>query len=73
MDGLAKVSTHTLHKVRRNLLCGLDLVAAHAEAGTLHQAGPKGAAPPIQSGQLTLLLLLGVDAELARRKQETVG
>lgn len=52
---------------RRNLLGGIDLVAASIAEGTFHHVGPKGAASPAQAGHLTLALLNGVDAELTRR------
>lgn len=57
----------TLLAIRANLLRGLDAVAAHLDAGTFHVVGPKGAASPAQAGQVTLVLLTGVDAELAAR------
>ncbi len=60
--------TEILVQVRRNLLDGLDLVAAHIAAGTFHDIPPGKASPPSESGQLTLMLLTGIDAELARRK-----
>lgn len=65
--GLGHVPTAALEEVRANLLAGLDVVAARIEAGTFHTVGLKGAAPPAQSGQLTLALLRLVDTELASR------
>lgn len=61
--GLGHVPVEALWVVRANLLAGLDEVAAHIEAGTFHTVGPKGAAPPSQSGQLTLALLRLVELE----------
>lgn len=68
-DGFTAASTSTLHTIRANLLAGLDRVADHIEAGTFHTVGPKGSAPPSQSGQTTLALLRRLDAELERRPQ----
>jgi hypothetical protein len=65
--GFADASTETLRTIRTNLLGGLDLVAAHTDAGTLHTIAPGKASPPIQAGQLTRILLDSVDAELAQR------
>ncbi len=67
MTGFESATTPVLLATRRNLLAGLDLVAAHLAGGTFETVGPKGAAPPSQSGRLTLALLNGVDAELERR------
>lgn len=67
---LTDASTSALIAVRANLLHGLDLVAAHLEAGTFHTIAPGKASPPSQSGQLTLILLAGIDAELANRNRE---
>lgn len=60
-------TTDTLHTVQGNLLRGLDRVAASIAAGTFHTVGPKGAAPPAQSGHLTLTLLRIVETELTAR------
>ncbi|MEU3452302.1 hypothetical protein ABZ671_01640 [Micromonospora sp. NPDC006766] len=68
MSGLEAASTATLRVIAGNLRHGLDVVAARIAAGTFHEVGPKGAAPPAQSGQLTLALLDGVAAELTRRE-----
>lgn len=65
--GLAGTPTPALEVIRLNLHQGLRLVLAHRDAGTLHRVGPKGAAPPIESGALTLSLLIAVDEELAHR------
>lgn len=67
MTGFEAASTETLTVIAANLRNGLDLVAARIAAGTFHQVGPKGAAPPAQSGQLTLALFEQVVAELGRR------
>lgn len=67
MTGFADTPTVALEAVRANLLAGLDRVAASLDAGTFTTCGPKGAAPPAQSGHLTLALLGGVDAELETR------
>lgn len=67
MTGFAAASPDVLQTIRRNLLSGLDLVAAALDDGTFRTCGPKGAAPPAESGRLTLALLDGLDAELARR------
>lgn len=67
MTGFEEASTETLLATRARLLSGLDLVARHVDAGTFHTIPPGKASPPSQSGHLTLILLNGVDAELARR------
>jgi hypothetical protein len=69
VSGFDRCDTDTLHVVRGSLLAGLDKVAASIDAGTFHDVGPKGAAPPSQSGNLTLALLVGVNQELDRRTQ----
>lgn len=66
-DGFEVASTETLQRIRANLLRGLDRVAAALADGTFDAVGPKGSAPPSQSGNLTLALLAGVDRELERR------
>ena len=65
--GFADAPTAVLVAVRENLLNGLDLVAKHITAGTFSVIAPGRASPPSQSGHITLALLRGVDAELARR------
>lgn len=70
MTGFESASTSALRAIRLNLLGGLDVVAEHLAAGTFHTCGPKGAAPPSQSGRLTLALLDGVTTELAARREE---
>lgn len=67
MSGFAKADTGTLLTIRDNLLRGLDEVAAAINAGTFETVGERGAAPPSQSGQTTLALLAGVEAELKSR------
>lgn len=69
MTGFEHASDATLKTLRDNLLAGLDAVAATVDAGTFHMPGPKGSAPPAQSGHLTLALLDGVEAELAAREE----
>lgn len=71
MNGFQSVSPETLHLIRQNLRAGLDRVAASLDDGTFHTCGPKGSAPPSQSGRLTLALLDSLDAELASREQTT--
>lgn len=66
MTGFEGASTAALRTIQQDLLGGLDVVVAHLAAGTFHTCGPQGAAPPSQSGRLTLALLAGVTAELAR-------
>jgi hypothetical protein len=69
MNGFEQVSTETLTVIRDNLLRGLERVAETIADGSFETVGPKGAAPPSQSGQTTLALLAGVDAELDSRSQ----
>lgn len=63
----------TLRAVRRNLLRGLDRVAEHADAGTVHVIPAGGSTPPAASGWLVVILLELVDAELAARDGVAVG
>lgn len=49
MPGFADYDTKTLWQVRSNLAAGLDKVAAHLDAGTFHDVGDKGKAPPGRS------------------------
>lgn len=58
--------------VRDNLRAGLDRVAESLADGTFHMCGPKGSAPPSQSGRLTLALLDGLEAEIQRREERTM-
>lgn len=67
-----KYSDETLLSTRSSLLAGLELVGAHISAGTFHKVGEKGKAPPSQSGQITLALLVEVNAELVARGYPTV-
>ncbi|GAA4439064.1 hypothetical protein [Phytohabitans houttuyneae] len=71
VTGFEGASTAALRTIRSNLLDGLDAVAGHLAAGTFDTCGPRGAAPPSQSGRLTLALLAGVTAELADRERES--
>jgi hypothetical protein len=75
VTGFEHASLATLLALRRNLLRGLDNVAACLAAGTFHTLRPKGSAPPAQSGHLTLALLDGVNAELVARSRayEAIG
>jgi hypothetical protein len=65
--GWADETTPTLKAIRANLLRGLDRIAVHAAAGTLHTPPAGKATPPIEAGQLTRILLEGLDQELTRR------
>ncbi|GIM89707.1 hypothetical protein [Paractinoplanes toevensis] len=67
MNGFEQATTETLQAIHGNLLGGLEVVAKTIADGTFNTVGPKGAAPPSQSGQTTLWLLDGVEAELERR------
>jgi hypothetical protein len=71
VNGFQSVSAETLNLIRGNLRAGLDRVAESLTDGTFHTCGPKGSAPPAQSGRLTLALLDSLDAELASREQTT--
>lgn len=70
MNGFQAASRETLAMVRDNLRAGLDRVAESLADGTFHMCGPKGSAPPAQSGRLTLALLDSLDAELASREEQ---
>lgn len=67
MNGFETATAATLLAVRANLLSGLDRVAVSIADGSFETVGVKGAAPPSQSGHITLALLAGVEAELAAR------
>lgn len=67
MTGFEQADTEVLQVIRSNLLAGLDRVSDSLADGTFETVGPKGAAPPSQSGQTTLALLAGIDAELESR------
>jgi hypothetical protein len=69
VTGIQAASTATLETIRGNLLQGLDLIADHIAAGTFHDVGAKGKAPPSQSGQITLWLYYAVTAELVSRTE----
>ncbi len=71
MSGFQPYPTSVLVRVRTNLLAGLDRVAAHAAAGTLHTIPEGKSSPPVQAGQLTLILLDAIDAELAHPNRKT--
>lgn len=73
MSGFETASTETLRVIAGNLRRGLDVIAQRLADGTFHTVGPKGAAPPAQAGHLTLALLDGVTAELARRDQTVIA
>lgn len=62
------MNTETLTILRDNLRNGLTVVAEHIDNGTFNETTPTGKAPPAQSGQLTLVLLLVIENELERRK-----
>lgn len=65
----AGVSTEVLLVIRGNLLHGIDLVAGHIKSGTFNKVpDTKGACPPSQSGQLTLVLFNAIEIELESRK-----
>ncbi len=65
---LATTPTDVLRVIRQNLLRGLDRVAEHIAAGTVNEIPAGKSSPPAQSGQLTLILLSAVDAELTTRE-----
>jgi hypothetical protein len=65
VTGFENTPTEVLLALRANLLAGLDEVARHLDAGTFHTL--RKASCPSQSGQLTVVLLEGIDAVLAHR------
>lgn len=65
--GFEETSTEALLVVQGNLLQGLAVVAKYFEDGTAEISKKEGAAPPSQSGWLTLILLLEVEDELEAR------
>lgn len=67
MTGHEDASTETLLALQDNLLNGLATVAKHLEAGTFEVSKKAGAAPPSQSGWLSVMLLLGIEDELESR------
>lgn len=66
--GWTDVATGTLRTIRGNLLRGLVAVHAHMIAGTVHVIQPGKSSSPAHAGYITLILLDGVEAELARRE-----
>ena len=67
MNGHEDVSTETLLVLQENLLNGLATVAKNLETGTFEVPKKAGAAPPSQSGWLSVTLLLGIEDELEAR------
>lgn len=67
MSGFETATTDTLIAIRSNLLTGLERVEQAIADGTFTTVGPKGSAPPSQSGQTTLALLIALDEEIATR------
>lgn len=65
--GFEETSTEALLVIQGNLFSGLGIVAKHLEDGKFNVSAKEGAAPPAQSGCLTLWLLLGVEDELESR------
>lgn len=65
--GFERAATADLLTVRGNLLRGLERVAVHVEAGTLHITTDLKCCPPVTGGHITLALLRGIDAELLTR------
>ncbi len=65
--GFEEADTETLLLIQSNLFDGLAAVAKHFEAGTAEIPKKEGAAPPSQSGWLTLTLLVSVEDELEAR------
>ncbi len=66
---LTTTKTSDLLAIRNNLLGGLDRVAEHIDAGTLHDVPAGKSSSPAQAGQITLILLRAVDAELSTRRK----
>jgi len=65
--GHEDADTDTLMAIRQNLVNGLKVVAEHFQKGTQNVSKKEGAAPPSQSGWLTLILLVGIEDELEAR------
>jgi hypothetical protein len=65
--GFEPYSDEVLRIIEGNLLRGLDRVADSIAAGTFTLVGEKGSAPPCEGGQITLILLRGVQSELDSR------
>jgi len=72
VTGFERAGTAALETIRGNLLGGLEVVARTLADGTFETVGVKGAAPPAQSGQTTLMLLAGIEKELERRSGAAV-
>lgn len=66
-EGFTSKDTKTLLKVRKNLLQGLTEVQKSILDGSFNTVGTKGGAPPSQSGQLTLALLIEIQHVLTDR------
>jgi hypothetical protein len=66
-SGFENYDDETLRIIEANLLRGLDRVADSIANGTFTLVGEKGSAPPCEGGQITLILLRGVQAELDSR------
>ncbi len=62
-----KAATEVLLQIQRNLIDGLAIVAKHLDEGTAGVSKKEGSAPPVESGWLTLVLLVGVEDELESR------
>jgi len=67
VNGFESATTETLRLIHANLLRGLEAVSEEIDKGDFHTIGPKGEASPAQSGQLTLMLLTAIEAELEKR------
>lgn len=72
LTGLEAYETYVLTSTARRLLRGLTKVARSLDDGTFDVVGERGKAPPSQSGQLTLGLLVLVNEELVARGHDTI-
>jgi hypothetical protein len=72
LTGLEGYETRVLVDTARRLLHGLTKVAHSLHDGTFAVVGERGKAPPSQSGQLTLGLLVLVNEELVARGHDTI-
>lgn len=63
----SKTDTRVLLTTWNNLKSGLDKVDAATKNGTFNTVGPKGEAPPSQSGWTTQWFAKAVHAELHKR------
>jgi hypothetical protein len=70
--GFAEADRATLLAVRRNLVHGLNRLAEHVDAGTLHTTADGANSPPVASGWLIVALLDQVNAELRVRSGAAV-